>query len=75
MYNVIEFDTIGSMSTIKLVRKNKGLLEAFKKYQESYLGVGKKPRIEGLLPDDLYHTMRLEGEKITRRQVHTLSPT
>lgn len=60
------------MSILQLIRKNKGLIKAFKKYQERYLKVGKKPKIENLLPEDLYHTMRLEGEKITRRQVHAL---
>lgn len=60
------------MSILDLVRENKGLVKAFKKYQERYLRVGKKPKIERLLPEDLYHTMRLEGEKITKRQAHAL---
>lgn len=72
MHNLIGSGTIGCVNTLQLVRKNKGLLKAFKKYQERYLNVGKKPKIEGLLPEDLYHTMRLEGEKITRKQAYAL---
>lgn len=72
MHNVVEFDTIVSMSTLQLIRKNKNLIKAFKRYQERYLNVGKKPKIEALLPEDLYHTMRLEGEKVTRKQAYAL---
>lgn len=60
------------MSILQSVRKNKGLIKAFKKYQERYLNVDKKPDIKRLLPEDLYHTMRLEGEEITRRQAYAL---
>lgn len=59
------------MTSFKL-RKNKGLLEAFREYKKRYLNVGKKPNISKLLPNDLYHTMRLEGEKITRKQAQAL---
>lgn len=58
--------------TAKIVQKNKSLLSAFKKYKGRYLSVGKKPDIRKFLPNDLYHTMRLEGEKITRKQSQTL---
>lgn len=58
--------------TAQVVRKNKSLLQAFKKYKERYLNVGKIPDIRKFLPNDLYHTMRLEGEKITRKQVQAL---
>lgn len=60
------------MNTLALIRKNKGLLKAFKSYQKRYLDVGKKPDIRKSLPEDLYHTMRLEGEKITRKQAYAL---
>jgi len=60
------------MSTLQLIRKNKGLLKAFKRYQKRYLSVGKKANITKFLPEDLYHTMRLEGEKVTREQVQAL---
>jgi hypothetical protein len=60
------------MSTLALIRKNKGLLKAFKSYQKRYINVGKKPDVTKSLPEDLYHTMRLEGEKITKRQVQDL---
>lgn len=60
------------MKTLQLVQKNKGLVKAFKSYQKRYLSVGEKPDITKLLPEDLYHTMRLEGENITRKQVQSL---
>jgi len=60
------------MSTLALIRKNKGLLKAFKSYQKRYFDVDKKPDITKFLPEDLYHTMRLEGEKITRKQAYAL---
>ncbi|MEK7534545.1 MAG: hypothetical protein AAB600_04365 [Patescibacteria group bacterium] len=60
------------MNTLQLIRKNKGLIKAFRRYQKRYLSVGKKPDITKFLPEDLYHTMRLEGEKITRKQVQAL---
>ena len=54
------------------IKKNKGLLSAFRQYKKRYLSVGKKPNIKKFLPNDLYHTMKLEGEKITRKQVQLL---
>jgi hypothetical protein len=65
------FDTISHM-TAQIVQKNKSLLEAFRKFKKRYLSVGKKPDVRKLLPNDLYHTMRLEGEKVTRKQVQVL---
>ena len=60
------------MNTLQLIHENKGLIKAFKRYQERYLNVGKKPNITKLLPEDLYHTMRLEEEKVTRKEVQAL---
>ena len=54
--------------TTQLVNKNKGLLKAFRRYNKRYLAVGKKVNVKKLLPDDLYSTMRLEGEKITKKE-------
>jgi len=54
------------------IKKNKGLLSAFRQYKKRYLSVGKKPNIKKFLPNDLYHTMRIEGEKITHKQVQLL---
>ena len=59
------------MTNSKLAQ-NTGLLKAFREYRKRYLSVGKKPNMIKFLPNDLYHTMRLEGEKITRRQVQLL---
>lgn len=56
------------MTVIQLVQ-NKGLVQAFKRYQKRYLSIGKKPNIKKLLPEDMYSTMRLEGEKVTRKAV------
>lgn len=52
--------------------KNKGLLKAFRRYNMRYLAVGKKVNVKKLLPDDLYSTMRLEGEKITKKEARIL---
>ena len=60
------------MTVTQLVHQDKSLLKAFKRYQKRYLSVGKKPSMEKLLPEDLYSTMRLEGEKITKKQVQAL---
>lgn len=60
------------MTTIQAVKKNKGLLSMFKRYQKRYLSVGKKPNIKKLLPDDLFSTMRLEGERITKKEAQAL---
>ena len=63
---------LAHMNTLQLIRKNKGLIKAFRRYQKRYLSVGKKPDITKFLPEDLYHTMRLEGEKVTRKEVQAL---
>ncbi len=60
------------MTTLQLVQNNKDLIKAFKNYQKRYLSVGKKPDITKLLPEDVYATMRLEGEHITRKQAQAL---
>ena len=58
--------------TTQLVNKDKGLLKAFRHYNKRYLAVGKKVNVKKLLPDDLYSTMRLEGEKITKKEARVL---
>ncbi len=60
------------MTVIQLVNKDKGLIQAFKRYSKRYLSVGKKPDIKKFLPADLYSTMRLEGEKITKKAAQAL---
>lgn len=60
------------MTVIQLVNKNKDLLKAFQRYSKRYLSVGKKPDIKKFLPADLYSTMRLEGERITKRAAQAL---
>lgn len=60
------------MTTIQAIQKNKGLLDAFKRYQKRYLSAGKKPDIKKFLPEIVYRTMRLEGEKITRKEAQAL---
>ena len=59
------------MTSSKL-RKNIELIQAFREYKKRYLNVGKKPNMQTFLPNDLYHTMKLEGEKISRKQVQAL---
>lgn len=56
------------MTAIQLVHKDKSLIRTFKRYQKRYLFAGKKPDVKKLLPEDLYSTMRLEGEKITKKE-------
>lgn len=58
--------------TAKIVQKNKNLLQAFRKYKERYSNVGKKPDLTKFLPEVLYRTMRLEGEKITRKEAQDI---
>lgn len=58
--------------TEQVLRKNETLLKAFRRYQRRYLNVGKKPDIKKFLPEVLYRTMRLEGEKITRKEAEAL---
>ncbi|MBI2196574.1 hypothetical protein HYU45_03075 [Candidatus Daviesbacteria bacterium] len=60
------------MTRIQLVNKNIGLIQAFKTFRKRYLNMRKKPDVTSLLPEDIYHTMRLEGEKISRKQVRSL---
>lgn len=60
--------------TKQLLKGNKGLLQAFKQYQKRYLGLGKKPNIKKFFPEVLFRTMRLEGEKITRKEARALFP-
>lgn len=60
------------MTVTQLVKKDKGLVKAFKRFNERYLSVGKKPNVRRFLPSDLYSTMRLEGEKITKRAAQAL---
>ena len=56
----------------KVVKKNKNLLSAFRRYKERYLNMGKKPDLTKFLPEVLYRTMRLEGEKIARKETQSL---
>ena len=58
--------------TTQLVNKNKGLLRAFKHYNKRYLAVGKKPDVKKFFPEIVYRTMRLEGEKITKKEAKAL---
>ena len=60
------------MTVTKIVQKNKGLVKAFQRYTKRYLSVGKKPDVKKLFPEDLYSTMRLEGEKITKKEAQAL---
>lgn len=71
MHDYWDFDTIYNM-TAQLIKKNQGLLSAFKTYKKRYLDVGKKPDLSKLLPEVLYRTMRLEGEQITRKEAQAL---
>ena len=59
------------MTVIQLV-KDKSLLKAFKRFNKRYLNVAKKPDVKKFLPEILYRTMRLEGEKITKKQAQAL---
>ncbi len=58
--------------TTQLVNKNKGLLKAFRRYNKRYLAVGKKPDVKKFFPEIVYRTMRLEGEKITKKEARAL---
>lgn len=60
------------MTVVQLVHKNQGLIKAFKRFQERYFSIGKKPDNKKLLPEDLYSTMRLEGDKITKKEAQSL---
>lgn len=52
--------------------KDKNLLKAFKRYKQRFIASGKKPNVKKLFANDLYHTTRLEGEKITKREARAL---
>lgn len=60
------------MTVIQLVRKDKGLVKAFKRFNERYLSMDKKPNVKRFLPEIVYRTMRLEGEKVTRKAIQAL---
>lgn len=60
------------MTVLQLVQKDKGLLKAFKRFQKRYLNMAKRADVRKLIPEVVYRTMRLEGEKITRRKVSML---
>lgn len=60
------------MTTLQLVQQNQELVKAFRTYRKRYLSVGKKPNLTKFLPEVVYRTMRLEGEKITRKQAQAL---
>lgn len=60
------------MTSIQLVNKNKGLIQAFRTFRKRYLNMGKKPNVKNLLPEVVYRTMRLEGEQITRKEARAL---
>lgn len=60
------------MSTLQLIRKNKGLIKAFMSYQKRFLSVGKKPDMTKSFPEIVYRTTRLEGEVITKKQAQAL---
>lgn len=66
------YGIMNSMTVHQLIHTNRALIKAFEKYQKRYLNVGKKPDISKLLPEDIYSTMRLEGEPITRKQAQAL---
>lgn len=54
------------------VLRDKGLVKVFKRYHERYLAGGRKPNVKKLFANDLYHTTRLEGEKITKKEARAL---
>jgi len=60
------------MTALQLLKRNKGLLHAFRKYQKRYLDVGKKPNVKKFFPEILFRTTRLEGEKISRKEARAL---
>jgi len=60
------------MNKLQLIRKNKGLIKAFKSYQKRYINVGKRPDLTKSFPEIVYRTTRLEGEVITRKQAQAL---
>lgn len=55
-----------------IIIKNKGLTAVFKRYRKRYIVSGKKPDNKKFFPKILYRTMRLEGEKITKKEAKAL---
>lgn len=60
------------MTVTKLVQNDKGLVKAFKRYNERYISVGKKLNLKKFLPEIVYRTMCLEGEQITKKEAQAL---
>lgn len=60
------------MTVKQLVYKDRDLIQAFKRFKERYLSIGKKPDVKRFFPEILYRTMRLEGEKVTRKAIQAL---
>lgn len=54
------------------VRIDSKLVKAFKRYRQRFMASGKRPNVRKLFPNDLYHTTRLEGEKITKKEAKAL---
>jgi hypothetical protein len=54
------------------VRRDSNLIKAFKRYKQRFIASGKKPDVRKLFANDLYHTTRLEGEKITKKEARAL---
>jgi len=52
--------------------EDKGLVRAFKRYRQRYIVSGKRSKVKKFLANDLYHTTRLEGEKITKKEARAL---
>jgi len=52
--------------------KDKVLVKVFKRYRTRYLDSGKKPDSKKFFPEILYRTMKLEGEKITKKEAKAL---
>ena len=52
--------------------KDKSLIKVFKRYRKRFLASGKKPDNKKFFPEILYRTMRLEGEKITKKEAKAL---
>jgi len=54
------------------ILRDKGLVKVFKRYQKRYLAGDKKPDVKKSFPDIVYRTMKLEGEKITKKEAKVL---
>ena len=57
---------------IMAAKSKTALIKSFKRYKKRYLVSGKKPNVEKLFPDIVYSEMRLEGEKITKKEAKAL---